>query len=210
MDAMRPTKTTPARRVALLIAAAFCGFAAAKMRTSSPVPDSDDLIEVGAVGSDLRYWRAKEALRHGEVRLGVQAQASQALEARATAMLGWSVAGVLALGAAIVQGTHAVAAGVAALSLIITAVICISAIATRAWIGPGYRPEVVFNDRSKSELEAIESLVAGYQEAVQANHEAFIYFKNLLNIALGFLLAAPILGAAALLLTWYMLLPVLV
>ncbi|MGA9867331.1 MAG: hypothetical protein WBQ75_12950 [Acetobacteraceae bacterium] len=190
-----------------MVVAAGLGFLAAK-QWKRRSPDAEDLVEVGAIGADLRYWRAKEALRHGELRMGVQAQATQALEARATAMLGWSVAGVLALGAAIVNGTHAIAAGTAATCLFAAAVLCIVAITSREWSGPGYRPEVVLNDRSGSELEAIESLVIGYQQAVQRNHEGFRKFETLLYWALACIVAAPILGAAALLLAWYWGLPI--
>ncbi len=53
-------------------------------------------IQLGANGEELRYWKAKEALRHAEVRLVAQALIRAALEARATAITGWAAAGLLA------------------------------------------------------------------------------------------------------------------
>jgi hypothetical protein len=60
------------------------------------------LIEVGAniQDGDLRLWRAKEAVRQGELRLAAQAAIRTALEARATAITGWAAASFLALAAA--------------------------------------------------------------------------------------------------------------
>jgi len=54
-------------------------------------------IEVGAslADGDLRYWRAKEAVRQGELRLFEQAAIRTALEARATAITGWASASML-------------------------------------------------------------------------------------------------------------------
>ena len=58
---------------------------------SSPTSD----IEVGATDGDLRYWRAKEAVRQGEARLAAQAAICSAPEARATALTGWAAVSLL-------------------------------------------------------------------------------------------------------------------
>ena len=80
-----------------------------------PVPQE---IEVGAVEGDLRYWRAKEAVRQGEARLAAQAAIRTALEARATALTGWAAVSLLATtGAALAAkdiGGFAGAAGASA------------------------------------------------------------------------------------------------
>ncbi|MGH7212604.1 MAG: hypothetical protein ACREF1_14220 [Acetobacteraceae bacterium] len=207
MDAMPGAKRGLPVGVGTLAVAAGCGLLAAKLLVS-PAPSGEGLVEVGAIGADLRYWRAKEALRHGELRLGVQAQATQALEARATAILGWSVVGVLALGAAAVNGAHPIAAGTTALCLIGAAALCIIAVVTRDWAGPGYRPEIVLEDRSRSELEAIESMVIGYQQAVQTNHDGFQHFQILLKWALGCVVAAPVVGAVSIAVSWWLVLPI--
>jgi hypothetical protein len=210
MDIMPKGRSKHSTEFEKLALAAICGFIAARLW---PVVDTpgEALAEVGAIGADLRYWRAKEALRHAELRMGVQAQATQNLEARATAILGWSVAGVLALGAAVVNGSHPVAAGVVALDLFGAAMLCIIAITTRDWAGPGYRPEVVLDDRSNMELEILESLVDGYAVTIQRNSHAFHRFRKLLNWALGCIVAAAILailGGLALLIAWYQARPV--
>jgi hypothetical protein len=63
-------------------------------------PDENPLavpeIEVGAAGSDLRYWKAKEAVRQGEARLAAQASVRATLEARAAALTGWAAVSLLA------------------------------------------------------------------------------------------------------------------
>ena len=153
------------------------------------------LTEVGAAGGDLRYWRTREALRHAELRLGVQAQATQALESRATSMIGWNVTLGLALVAAVFNGTHARAAGAAAFCLLMAALLCIVAIATRKWIGPGYQPNDVLNNQSLNELLFIEAMVDRYQAAVNENSTSFNRFQAMLNGALIFMIAAPTSGA---------------
>lgn len=170
-------------------------------RVQDHVVTQDQKTEVGATGGDLRFWRAREALRHGELRLKTQSDATQALEGRATAMLGWSVAGVLALGAAVVNHTHAAAAGSAAAGLIGAALLCVVAITQREWSGPGYRPKLILDDRSANELEATESLVGGYQKAVERNSQEFNNFRRMLNWAMLLIVLAPVLGAVGLLLT---------
>ena len=166
-----------------------------------PGTDRESTTEVGVAGADMRFWRAKEALRHAELRLKTQADATQALEGRATAMLGWSVAGVLALGAAVVNRTHAQAAATAAVSLVATALLCVIAISQRQWSGPGYQPILILDDQSRNELEALESLCGGYQKAVVQNSEEFGHFRRLLNWAILFVVLSPALGVVALLLT---------
>ena len=129
--------------VGTYLAAAACGYFAA----TAVSPPANDQVELGKVGGDLRYWRAKEALRHAELRLGVQAKAGQALEQRATAIIGWTVLAGLALGAAVVNGVHFVAAALTASCLLLAALLCIIGLTTREWIGPGYRPEALMEDR---------------------------------------------------------------
>jgi len=51
-----------------------------------------------------------------------------------------------------------------------------------------------------TELEVLESLVGGYQRAVSVNSRGFNRFKTMLNVALGFIVAAPLSGATMLLL----------
>ena len=161
--------------------------------SEAPQPDGG-LIEVGAAGGDFRYWRAREALRHAELRLSVQSQATQALESRATSMIGWNVTLGLALVAAVFNGTHALAAAIAALCLLAAALLCIIAIARRTWIGPGYQPKDVMGNRSTTELEAIEAMLERYQQAVNENSLSFNRFQAMLNIALFFMIAAPVAG----------------
>jgi hypothetical protein len=68
------------------------------MSNAAAGPESADAldIEVGATHGDLRYWRAKEAVRQGELRLATQAAIRTAWEARATAITGWAAISLLA------------------------------------------------------------------------------------------------------------------
>ncbi|HTZ72078.1 MAG TPA: hypothetical protein VMB71_15590, partial [Acetobacteraceae bacterium] len=167
-----------------------------RLRPPEPV---EGTVEVGAIGGDLPFWRAKEALRQAELRLGAQAQATQALEGRATSMLGWNVTGGLALGAAIVGGSHPWAALTAALSLVGAGLLCVWALVRRDWHGvAGYDPRVLLEDRSGSEYEVVVGLAEGYQETIDANHLAFHRFKAKLTLAICLMVAAPVIGLVVL------------
>lgn len=69
---------------------------------AKPLPEAENRgnIEVGASGADLRYWKAKDAVRQGEARLAAQSTIRTAMEARATAITGWAAASLLAAAAA--------------------------------------------------------------------------------------------------------------
>jgi len=165
-----------------------------------PTPNAPpEETELGATGADLPLWRAREAIRHAEIRLSVQGSAAQSLEGRATSMLGWSVAGLLAVGAAVVNGTHFVAACVAGVCLAVCGGLCLFGILGRDFNGvAGYEPAILLADQSGSEYEALVALAEGYQQAVVHNHAAFTRFKSLLAAAMVFMAGAPISGFAAL------------
>ncbi len=114
-------------------------------------------------------------------------------------MLGWSVAGLLAVGAAVVNGTHFWAAGVAGACLAACGGLCLFGILSRDFNGvAGYAPVILLGDTSESEYEALVALAEGYQQAVVHNHTAFLRFKALLACAMIAMAAAPVSGLAAL------------
>ncbi len=154
--------------------------------------------EIGVVGGDLLFWRAREAMRHGEKRLEVQSQAMQALEGRATSMMSWCVTGGLALGAAMAGGVHVRAAGAVTAPLLAAAALCLWGVLARDWTGPGYQPKVLLEDKSRSEYEALVELAKGYQTAVERNRDNFRLFQMRLSVAAGLIFAAPLAGAVVL------------
>ena len=95
-------------------------------------------IEVGAseAEGDLRFWRAKEAVRQGEARLDAQAAIRTAMEARATAITGWAATSLIVAAGAGFATTDWPARGGAALTAIMlfaAAVIGIHPARPREW-----------------------------------------------------------------------------
>lgn len=160
------------------------------------------LIEVGAniQDGDLRLWRAKEAVRQGELRLTAQAAIRTALEARATAITGWAAASLLALAAATaaVTGVALRAGGVTAgLVLFSAAGMCIHAARPRDWAQTGYDPTVIIDDTLGTELEVLESMAGGISPGIQRNNTRLEEMGKFLRWAGWMLIAAPFLGAIA-------------
>jgi hypothetical protein len=163
-------------------------------------PESDEAedIEVGASGGDLRYWRAKEAVRQGEARLAAQSAIRTALEARATALTGWAAASLLAAAAA-GFGTRTwperAAITAIAMSLFGAAVTCIHASRPRDWAMQGYDPTVILDDTLGTELETLESIAEGLSPGIQDNNRRLNHMGRSLRVAGWLLITAPMSGA---------------
>jgi hypothetical protein len=156
-------------------------------------------IEVGATAGDLRYWRAKEAVRQGEARLTAQAAVRTALEARAAALTGWAAVSLLAAtGAGFAAKDAAGFAGAsgAGTALFVAAIMGIHAARPRDWAMVGYDPEVITSDQLGSELEVLESIAAGLSPGIQANNRRLNEMGLMLRWAGWVLIVAPAIGAA--------------
>lgn len=155
----------------------------------------EDEIEVGESGGTLRYWAAKEAIRHGELHLTSQAASLSAMESRATSILGWAITGVFALGALSTTGLYRAAAGFAAVLLFVSAVSCVVGLFPRNWAVAGMLPAQVRNSGQKTELEVLEHLGKGYDEAIQRNNIRLGSFGYYLRFSWICFAASPIVAA---------------
>lgn len=158
-------------------------------------------IQVGAADSDgtLRLWKAKEAVRQGELRLGAQAAIRTALEARATALTGWAAAALLAIsaaGATTPEWQPRAAATVAGSLLFLAAAISIHAARPRDWGVAGYAPQAIVDAELPSELETLEAIADGISPAILSNNDRLEAMAATMRWAGTLLLAAPIVGAA--------------
>jgi hypothetical protein len=157
-------------------------------------------IEVGAAGSDLRYWKAKEAVRQGEARLAAQAAVRAALEARATALTGWAAVSLLAAtgaGFAAKDAAGLMGAAVTGLFLFWAAALGIHAARPLNWAMVGYDPTLITSDPLGSELEVLESIAVGLSAGFQGNNLRLNQTGKLLRWAGWLLTAAPLFGGAA-------------
>ena len=121
--------------------------------TQAFIEGTEPEIEVGATGDDLRYWAAKEALRQVELRKRSQTDIFSSFNTRAMSVLGWSVTGVLALGAAIVTAHHTWAAAAAILPLASAATLSISVLWPRRWYDGAWSADWLLSLPRESELE---------------------------------------------------------
>ena len=186
------------------LAVALLAWQVASLRRRAMMSDQQapSQIEVGAniQDGDLRLWRAKEAVRQGELRLAAQAAIRTALEARATAITGWAAASLLALAAATAAVTGvAPRAGTATAGavLFVAAGMCIHVARPRDWAQAGYDPTVITGDTLGTELEVLESVAEGISPGIQRNNIRLEEMGKLLRWSGWLLIAAPILGAAA-------------
>ncbi len=157
-------------------------------------------IEVGASDAegDLRYWKAKEAVRQGEARLTARAAIRTAMEARAAAITGWAAASlvvVTAAGFAAPGWPSRGAAALTAFALLAAAGLCVYTVRPRDWGITGYDPQVIMGDPLSTELEVLESIAGGISPSIQANNRRLNSIGKLLRWAGWLLIAAPFPGA---------------
>lgn len=166
--------------------------------------DESGTIEVGETGDTLRFWRAKEAIRHAETHLTAQASSLSAMETRATSILGWATTGVFALGAAAISGQYRAGASVAASALFASAVFVILGLWPRDWGIAGCAPLQVMDSKYDSELEILESIAQGYANTVSLNNKRLTSFSTMLRTSWIFFVASPMLAVVALYLAgWF-------
>ena len=157
-------------------------------------------IEVGATEGDLRYWKAKEAVRQGEARLTAQAAVRTALEARAIALTGWAAVSLLAAtgaGFAARDAAGLIGTATAGAILFAASALGIHAARPRDWTMVGHDPSVIKSDPLGSELEVLESVADGLSPGIQANDNRLHGMGRLLRVAGWLLIAAPMFGAVA-------------
>lgn len=152
-------------------------------------------IEVGETGDTLRLWAAKESMRHGELHLASQAASLTAMEGRATSILGWAVAGVFGLGALSTTGSYRAAASLAAFSLFVSAFSCVVGLWPQDWAVAGMLPKQLRNSGQNSELEILEYIAKGYDEAISLNSGRLESLGHCLVLSWVCFVASPILAA---------------
>jgi hypothetical protein len=152
-------------------------------------------IELGQVADDgLRYWRAKEAVRQGELRLAAQTAALATFEARATSVVGLAVAGstsLVALTTVVILPPGLRFGAVLAVLLLFLAAICgarvIGAGAWRAFGAPGS----LLDSPYASELEELEAMAGGLALDIDSNETRLTGAGRRLGWGLRWAAAAP-------------------
>lgn len=162
-------------------------------------PAQAEWIEVGASREELRYWRAKEAVRQAELLLSSQAESRRGFEARATALLGWIVAGSSLLVAASTTAplARAATALVTLLPLVGAGGASVSLLWPGRWGNPGYDPGLFLDSPLTSELEELEAAASGYIEAIELNKRWLARAMKLTRWTYVLFAAAPVLGCIA-------------
>lgn len=154
----------------------------------------------GATGDKLRLWRAKEAVRHGELRLSGQHNNLSAMETRATSIFGWSIPTVLALGALTASGSYCFAPVLGMASLSGAAILAAIALWPKDWGLQGQMPKVVMDDDLETEMESLESFALSYQDTIESNEAILDEFGRSLQKAWFWFISAPVAAGIGLLL----------
>lgn len=158
-------------------------------------------IDVGAAAGELRLWRAREAMRQGELSLKSQSESRDNLRAAATSLLGWTVTGVGVIAAAALTAAKAewrVAAMLAVICLLGAAALCVVSLFPRRWAKAGYNPEQILSNGLGSELEITEALAQGVGGDIRTNRAQLIWTSIILRAAWFLVALAPTLGVTAL------------
>ena len=159
----------------------------------------ENFIEVGATDKDLRLWRAKEAVRHAELRIASQTTNRNGLETRATSIIGWSVPSALGAVALIANPNTAWLdryAVTALVCLLAAAALGATALWPRRWNIVGHPPDVFMNGSEQSELAHQEVIASDYGLAIRENEQQLKQLGWLIRLAWLALAAAPLLTTA--------------
>jgi len=147
-------------------------------------------IEVGAADGTFRYWLAKEAVRQAELRLAAQALSLQALETRATTMLGWISAMSLAIAGFIAtkNGFAFLVPGmIVAVPLLVAGWLCVAALWPGEWNISGHDPRWVtgesVGDPVAVELTVLEAMASSYGDGIEANGRRLRQFGHRVRIS---------------------------
>ena len=159
---------------------------------------SDD-VELGKDGADLPLWLAQEAVRQGEAYLKEIAASADGLITRAVAILGWSVTVAIASIGVLTTGRLPWVAGAAAIAALSAALLAIAAAWPRFWRYAAFSPTWLTRgaDGTTSQLQALETMAQGYQNAIDSNLKQVRARNAWLQAAWVALSAAPILAGAA-------------
>ena len=157
----------------------------------------ENVEEVGEVEGNLRYWRAKEAVRHAELRINSQTANLSAMEARATSIFGWAIAGATVLVAYVGTGPYRGAAIAGATSLFVSCGFSIVGLWSKDWGVVGYNPTKILDDTHASELEVLEFIARGYAETINKNDLTLRNFSTFLTLGWITLAVTPIILSAS-------------
>lgn len=155
----------------------------------------------------LELNRAKEALRQVELRLSAQATALAALEARAGAIIGWSVGGSVAAGAALAAPNTPQLLGFAAAGLLagltVAALTGLRVILPSSWGVQGHLPRDVERGAwASTEAELLNWLAEGPGKEARKNRVRLRYASRALRRAAIAMAAAPVVALAVMALAW--------
>jgi hypothetical protein len=158
------------------------------------MPDTTDQgdIDVGQAGPEFRNWLAAEARRQGELHLTAQAANISAMETRATAILAWSVAVLIALATLASQHRAVPAAALAGICLFMAAASCVLALQPGDWHTPGYMFASLQQMGHQTEMQMNEAVASGYETGIQINDGRLSRFAGLLRSAWTWFSLSPV------------------
>lgn len=177
-----------------------------EIRLSEDEAEDTEEPDWGKFGKDYRLWRVKEAMAQAEKRLASQATVLAAYETRATSMIGWLSAEVLATVGILVTHTFSDKAQsllinmawiFAGLGVIIPAILSACALVGvfrhKNWTIVGADAAWLMKDgQDMSEVESLESLVEPYIEGIAENERLLLAAMAELQRGWKWFLATPI------------------
>lgn len=160
--------------------------------------DQPEVFPCGATGSALRLWRAKKAVRHGELILAGQQNNIQTMEARATALFGWSVPIILAFGTLLASSKYGITSTFGIASLGCASVFAAQALWPKDWGMSGTMPTIIMDDDLDTEMESLESFALSYDQTIKNNEKILSEFAQRLRMAWICFISTPLLAAIGL------------
>jgi hypothetical protein len=168
--------------------------------TTPPEPPEAPIAEPAEVGASVTektfyLWLAREGVRQGEARLDAQGRALEGFRSRATSLLAWNVAALLALAAWARQAPLALIAPTAALFAISTAALIVG-LWPKKWRSGPYLWSDLVRWGCTQELQLLEGYAANLEGCHADNNKVIRLFGRCVRVAWMAFCAAPIAAGA--------------
>lgn len=154
--------------------------------------DETDRLDLGATDGTLRLWCAREAQRQHQCMVQRRLTNVEELRGRATSVMGWSVAGLLAAIASSAALPLMIVIAPAAICVAIAVAFCLRVLSPTEFSDGVWSQKWLLSEPYPSELQIIETMIRGAEDTAARDSARQGWMALQLKYAYRAIAAAPI------------------